>query len=459
MRKTKIVAIGAGSASFGLTNLGAIMRTPELAGSELALCDLDAEGLRSITALANRLNGEWGSRFVITSDTDRRRLLEGADFVILSVATDREKCWRMDFEIAKRFGLMHYAENGGPGSLMHTSRNVVNVLPILRDIESLCPDALVLNFTNPVPRLGILAARYTKLRMVGICHQLGFGYFIVGEVLGRELGIKAPEGFKFRWTDESRKVQARIAEEAEDKLDILAAGINHFTWMLDIRARASRRDYYPLFKKTYLSAFEDFEPLTRELFSLLGVCPVPGDCHLVEYLPYTHNMGRKTWEAYDIQMYDLEAAERRRDELWGDIAAMVEGRLSTQALKKVRTERAEQIIAAVVDNKHSYEAAVNIPNKGYIANLPEGAIVEVPAVVSASGIQGVGVGALPEVAAELCRRQIAVAELSVEAAVTGSRATALQALLLDPMIDDPRLARGLLDAYLEAQRDYLPQYF
>jgi alpha-galactosidase len=459
MKKTKIVAIGAGSASFGLTNLGAIIRTPELAGSELALCDIDAEGLASITKLANRINAEWGAGFTITSSVDRNELLEGADFVILSVATDREKCWRMDFEIAKRFGIMHYAENGGPGSLMHTSRNVANVLPILRDIERLCPDALVLDFTNPVPRMCILAARYTKLRMVGICHQLGFGYFIVGEVLGKELGIEVPKDFKFRWTDEGRSVHSRIADEAEDKVEILAAGLNHFTWMLDIKDKRSQKDYYPLFRKAYLSGFKDFEPLTRELFSLLGTCPVPGDCHLVEYLPYTHNMQRNTWDAYDVQMYDLDAAERRRDELWEDIEAMGQGRKPTAGLKAVHTERAELIIASIVGNKHSYEAAVNVPNRGYISNLPDGAIVEVPAVVSASGIKGLGVGALPEPIAELCRRQITVAELAVEAAVTGSRETALKALLLDPMIDDPRVARQLFDAYLGAEKEYLPQYF
>ncbi len=470
MKRTKIVVIGAGSASFGLTNLGAILRTPELAGSELALCDIDAEGLALIRALADRIDLEWGSGFLITSGTDRRDLLGGADFVILSVATDREKCWRLDFEIAKRFGIMHYAENGGPGALMHTSRNVANVLPILRDIEALCPDALVLNFTNPVPRLCLLAARYTKLKTVGICHQLGFGYFMVGAVLGRELGIEVPEGFKFRWTDEGRSVHSRIAQEAEEKLEILAAGLNHFTWMLEIRDKGSRKDWYPRFRENYLGTFSaagaagaagftGFEPLTRELFSLLGTCPVPGDCHLAEYLPFTHNMARGCWDAYDVQMYDLDLASGRREAMWADIAAMAEGRMPTASLKQVRTERAELIIAGIVGNAHSYEAAVNIPNKGYISNLPESAIVEVPAVVSASGIRGLGVGALPEPIAELCRRQIAVAELCVEAAVTGSRETLLKAMLLDPMIDDPRVARGLLDAYLEGEKEYLPQYF
>jgi Alpha-galactosidases/6-phospho-beta-glucosidases, family 4 of glycosyl hydrolases len=459
MKTVKIAAIGAGSASFGLANLGAILRTPPLAGSELALCDIDAAGLKSIDALARRANEEWGSKFTIVSGEDRRRLLEGADFVILSVAKDREKCWSMDHEIAKRFGIMHYAENGGPGGLMHTSRNVATLLPILRDIEELCPDALVLNFTNPVPRLCILAARYTKLKMVGICHQLGFGYFMVGQVLRQELGIDAPEGFKFRWNEEGRSVHGRIEAQAEEKIDILAAGLNHFTWMLDIREKASRRDLYPLFKKAYLSGFEDFEPLTRELFADFGICPVPGDCHLVEYLPYTHDMARGSWEAYDVQMYDLENGVDRREELWRMIELGASGALPLGPLKEVRSERAELIMAAMATNAHSYEPAVNIPNEGYIKNLPEGAIVEVPAVVSASGIHGLGVGELPEPAAELCRRQIAVAELAVEAAATGSREKALQALLLDPMIDDPRVARDLLAAYLEAEREYLPQYF
>ena len=296
MKRTKIVVIGAGSASFGLTNLGAILGTPELHGSELCLVDINQQGLQSILKLAKRINTEWGSGFTISGGTERREYLPGADFVVLSIAVDREKCWRLDHEIGIRYGIMHYAENGGPGALMHTARNLAVVMPILRDMEELCPDAWLLNFTNPVPRICIAAARYTKIKAVGICHQIGFGYMMAGNILSRDLGIPVPPDYVFRWdrifagADEYGSIKKR----AEEKLDILAAGINHFTWMLSIRDQQTGADLYPLLRERIKTHNPAFEPLTKEVFDLFGLFPVPGDCHLVEYLPYTHNMQRDT---------------------------------------------------------------------------------------------------------------------------------------------------------------------
>ncbi len=459
MRTAKIVVIGAGSASFGLTNLGAILRTAELRGSELCLVDTNAEGLDLILRLAERINAEWKCGFVIRGATDRQSVLGGADFVILSVAIDREKCWGIDHEVARKYGIMHYAENGGPGGLMHTARNVALIMPILRDIESLCPGALVLNFTNPVPRMCIAAARFTRVRMVGICHQLAFGYFVAATVLSKHLGLGIGEDVRFRWDEESSLQFSRIVARAEERLDITAAGINHFTWMLSVRDRTTGADLYPALRDAYSNGFEEFEPLTRRLFDLFGVCPVPGDCHMVEYLPYTHNMARRTWEKYDIQMYPFSRSVRRREAMWEDIRAMAHGAKPIEHLREVHTERAELIMAGISQNSKAYEPAVNIPNLGSIQNLPEAAIVEVPAVLGADGVQGIGVGKLPEPAAELCRRQIGLAEMSVQAAVTGDRGLALQALALDPMIDDPEIAEDLFADYLAAQQEYLPQFF
>ncbi len=458
MKNTKIVIIGAGSAAFGLSNLIVLMQTPELRGSTLCLVDINEKGLNLITGLAERINRDWDCGFSIKSSTDRKEMLKDADFVLVTVAIDREECWRTDHEIAKKYGILHYAENGGPGALMHTSRNMALIMPIFRDIEELCPDALVLNFTNPVPRISIAAARFTKLKVIGICHQLSFAYVMVGNVLGKDLGLDIPSDYLFRWTDESLNDYNIIRHAAEKKFDIFAAGINHFTWMLSIRDKQTGEDLYPLFKKRYLEGFNEFEPLTREMFGAFNICPVPGDCHMVEYLPYTHNMARNTWEKYDIQMYTMERANKSREDMWKDISDMASGKKPIDHLRKAQSERAEQIIAGILENKYCYEPAVNIPNHGNITNLPENAIIEVPAVVNASGVCGLAVGNLPEPVAELCRRQITVAELAVEAAVKGDRNIALQALLLDPMIDDPSMARLMLDEYIEKGKKYLPQF-
>jgi alpha-galactosidase len=169
-------------------------------------------------------------------------------------------------------------------------------------------------------------------------------------------------------------------------------------------------------------------------------------------------MARQVWERYEVQMYNFDRAGQGRDLLWEEIERMGTGKASIDKLRDSKSERAEKIISAMLGNRHGYEEALNLPNQGHISNLPEGAIVEVPAVISAHGAHGLAVGPLPEPIAELCRRQITLAELVVDAAVKGDRNLALQALALDPMIDDPQVARNLLHDYLDTFRDYLPQF-
>jgi alpha-galactosidase len=202
----------------------------------------------------------------------------------------------------------------------------------------------------------------------------------------------------------------------------------------------------------------DFEPLTRTVFEATGLCPVPGDSHLAEYLPWCHNPLTKPWEKYNLHLYDWQRARDARDGQWQSIAAMARGQASVDDLRGAESEGALEVIEGLSGSDEVYRSAVNIPNQGYVENLPEGTIVEVPALVSEAGILGRNTGALPEVIAELCRRETAVAGLAVEAAATGNKQAALQALLLDPCIDDIDTARAILDAYLLEYADYLPQF-
>lgn len=457
MKKPKIVVIGAGSASFGLTNLGAILRTEELHGGTLCLCDLNGPGLAQIRRLAERINTEWGSDMKIETSTDRRDLLPGADFVILSVAIDREACWQKDQDISKKYGIIHYAENGGPGGFFHAARNIALLMDVFADIEALAPGALVLNFTNPMTRICTAAARYTKLNMVGICHQIDFGYMMAGRILGKTLGLNIDHGYQFRWDQSEGEKQ--IATAAHERLDILAAGINHFTWFLSIKDKETGEELLPLFKKLFL-AQRDFEPYTRAVIEVFGECPTSGDAHFLEYLPYTANMKRGAWERLDIQMYPLTKRSAGRDVLWQNIARMAEGEKDIGYLKNTYSERAETIMASVLSDAHHYDYAVNIPNReGYISNMPRDAIVEVPAVMGIHGVMGVAVGDLPKIAAIFCNRQKEIVDIAVAAAVKGDRSLALQALALDPMIDDLETAKGILEDGLTAFRPYLPQFF
>jgi alpha-galactosidase len=178
---------------------------------------------------------------------------------------------------------------------------------------------------------------------------------------------------------------------------------------------------------------------------------------LSEYLPWCHDDQTRPWEKYNLYLYDWERARVERDKGWQAVKDMVQGDAPLAQLREARSEGAVEIIEGLL-GAEVYHAAVNIPNDGLIANLPDDAIVELPALINGRGIEGLPVGPLPLVIAELCRREIAVAGLTVDAVATGDRQVALQALLLDPCINDIDTARAILDAYLTEYADYLPQF-
>jgi alpha-galactosidase len=460
MKPVKIVVIGAGSACFGLNTLATLARSPTLRDGSLALVDLNADGLALIHAVAQRLNCEWKARLTIESSTRRQEVLPGADFVIVAIEVGpREATWRRDWEIPLQFGVRQpYGENGGPGGLSHTLRQVPEMLAIARDMERLCPDAWLINFTNPLPRLCLAVSRYSRIQTVGLCHQIVNAYMMVGVALADRLGIDVPPSVTSNAGPDVWSKARHAAEQARSLVEIKAAGLNHFTWILDLRHRRSGEDLYPAFREAFLSLPDGFEPLTRALFQTTGLCPVPGDNHLAEYLPWCHDPQTRPWEKYDLHLFDWDRASAERDQKWQAIEDMAQGSAPINGLREAKGEGAAEIIEGLLGGKDAYRPAVNIPNQGHITNLPDGAIVELPALVGGWGIRGLHIGRLPDMVAELCRREITVAGLAVDAAASGDRQIALQALLLDPCIDDLDTARAILDAYLVEFADYLPQF-
>ena len=462
MLPTKIAVIGAGSASFGLDTVADLMGSERLRGSHIALVDRNADTLALMARLAGRLNREWDAEMTITAHTHHAEALDGTAFVVSAIEVPpREKLWQSDYEITLKYGVRQpYAENGGPGGFAHAARNIGPVMEIARDMEQACPDAWFINYTNPMMRICDAIARYSRIKVVGLCHQIYAGYGMVGYVLADVLGIQVPEGTISAHADPEIWPRLwQLAHQAMERVDIKAAGLNHFTWMLDLRDRHSGEDLYPLFAERWAAADPAFEPLTRRVYHAFGCFPVPGDEHLCEYLPWVSDPTTRPWEKYEISLYDWELMGRLRGFGHDDIARMGEGKKSIDHLRHADSEGALEMIENVAGAGNHYHLAVNLPNQGYIANLPTGAIVEVPGLVSGAGVQGVGVGALPEGIAELCRREIAVVQRCVDAAVHGDRQAALQCLLLDPVITDLDVAQQILDDYLETYREYLPQFW
>ncbi len=463
---TKVVVIGAGSASFGLNTLAALMRSQELRGIHLALVDRNADTLTQVGRLAGRLNREWDAEMVLTTHTHHNEALEGASFVVQSIEVPpREALWRQDYEIPLKYGVRQpYAENGGPGGFAHAARNIGPVLEIAHAMEQACPQAWLINFTNPMARICDAVARYSRIKVVGLCHQILVGYALAGIALAQDLGFEVPPGITGSHADPRESPLRRIvARQAVQRLDIRAAGLNHFTWMLSIHDRQTGEDLYPLFARRWAALPPAFEPLTRRVYDAFGLFPIPGDEHLCEYLPWVSDPNTRPWEKYSLSLYDWDAWDSLRSEGHAAIARMADDLDGVQSLLDADSEGALEVIEAVASAGGAagghYHLAVNLPNQGQITNLPAGAIVETPAWVSGAGVQPVNTGPLPEPIAELCRREIAVSTLCVDAAVHGDRQAALQCLLLDPVITDLDVANQILDDYLLAYRQHLPQFW
>ncbi|MDI7277609.1 MAG: alpha-glucosidase/alpha-galactosidase, partial [Anaerolineae bacterium] len=238
----------------------------------------------------------------------------------------------------------------------------------------------------------------------------------------------------------------------QKKLDIKAAGLNHFTFMYDIRDRETAEDLYPEFRRRIADAPADYEPLSRRLMDAFGYFPATGDGHAGEYVSFAY-------ETSDMKGFDFEGCAREGAET---VARLRQDLATPGALKRYlrRTalEPAIPIVAAILHNRNQIDMALNLPNRGCIPGLPDWAIVELPAAVSSAGIRGLSVPAFPRALTALLNQQIVVQDLAVEAAIHGDRQAALQALLLDPVVPSYEAATRILADLLSAHAPYLPQF-
>jgi alpha-galactosidase len=458
----KIICIGAGSYSFGMTTLVSLLRSPHLQGSELVLVDRNAEHLEIMRKLMVWLSDTWDSQMTISAFTSHKPALPGADYVINATEVGpREALWESDWRIPLKYGVRQpYAENGGPGGFAHAARNIIPILKIAWDMEERCPEAWFINFTNPMQRICAAIHRHSKIKVVGLCHQLGAGYAMVGKALAKDLDITVPP--QFTSTHASPKYNEAMAAtslQALEKMKITAAGVNHFTWMLAVRDRQTGEDLYPLFRKRWAVLPEEFEPLTRRVFKAFGLFPIPGDEHLCEYLPWVSDPTTEPWQKYELELYEWTTHSQERDEKWVELEQATLEKTNPEQFIPSYSEGALEVIENIQMNSDLVWEAVNVPNQGQITNLPKDAIIELPGILNAEGVTGIHLGALPEGIAELLRREITVSHLTVDAVVTGNRQLALQALLLDPVIRDLDVAQQILNEYLVAYREHLPTFW
>ena len=418
--RTKIVFIGATSMSFGLSMLRDIFSSDELRGSTLTLVGRNAQTLGKMTELAKLLNAKMGAGLIVEQTTDRRAAFDGAGFVVNAAAIDRNRLWKQDFEVPRKYGIRHtLGENGGPGGLFFTLRTLPLVFEFMREMQELCPKALFINFSNPESRIILALGKYSPIRALGLCH----GIFMSQSDIAAIMGLPS------------------------EQVEVWGAGLNHAQCLLQIRHRATGEDLYPLLRTKEKDFDPSFVPLTRRLFRAFGYWMTCSDDHLGEYLAYG-------WEGGE-HGYDFAADERWRAEFGDALDRVLAGASIPTDWLTPSGERGAAAIGGILHNKRRVLESGIVPNRGAIPNLPADAAVEVPVMADATGIHPISLGPLPDPIAKLLGTQVSVQQLAVEAAVHASKEIALQALLIDPVVNSASAAVKLLDELWEVNRPYI----
>ena len=475
----KIVLVGAGSREFGPASIRDILLSDPLChgGIEIALVDIDPAGLPRTQAYAESVAYRLHRSATVTITTRLADALPGADAVILAIEINRYFYWAQDFHVPRTFGFRQiYGENGGPGGLFHALRNMGPTVDVARAIEAHCPDAWLVNYTNPLTKLSEAAARLADIRVVGLCHGVFHGV----------------------------EQMARILELPPARLDARASGLNHFTWFTSVVDRETGADLYPRLREREragdLMHEWDEMALSRILFRVFGRFPSPGANHIGEYIRWAGDfLGSSTlqffydpaeghpWETGKVPtwIYNLgdnptdtplfpekprQRARGNREERAGTASKPPGPPLSaamdapadscdplTSAPLAPSGELAVPLLEGVLCGAERYLDAVNVPNAGYVPGLRDDAFVEVPATANGSGLHPFTMDPLPEAVLALLRTQTSINHLVVDAFRDGSRHTLLQALLLDPTTESYRQAVNLINEMFRLQGDVLPE--
>lgn len=432
MTRRRIVLVGAGSAQFGIGTISDILKSKELNEGMIVLHDINPNSLEMVRQACQIAIDETKLDFSVEATTSRPEALKGADFVIISIEVgDRFKLWEQDFEVPRKYGNKQiYGENGGPGGLFHSLRIIPPMIEICEDIQKICPNAWVFNFSNPMSRVCLAVKRKFKgrLKFVGLCHG------IYNLVLFLTPMLNTP----FL------------------NLSIEAGGLNHFGVLLEATYKDTGKDAYPDIRKKAPEYFKNAREigLIKEIMRVYGCLPYVTDTHFGEYVNWAwewvdaENI-RKNYEDYKLQCSQSKHELRR----------IVEGKKHLKTWFKPSGERVIPIIEGILTDSRQQELAANLPNsEGLIENLPRDLVIECPAIVNKSGVHGVKLGELPKGIAALMNTQASVQDLCVEAALNGSRELALQALLADPVVDSLSSAEKMLDEILKLQREHLPLF-
>lgn len=452
-RKLKIAIIGAGSVSFCPTTVSDILRNESIQTSdlEIALMDIDQEALDISSNFCRRLKDTYKKDAKIVVTLNLKEALTGADFVVTAIEKQRYYYWSQDFHLPRKYGFRQiYGENGGPGGMFHTLRNLGPMLEIAKTMEAVCPEAYLLNYTNPEAKLVGMIAKATNIKVVGLCH-------------GEQMGVDQV---------------AKILEVSKEEIETEVGGLNHFGVITKIVDKKTGKDLYPklIEKEHQMEKLAHWDELTlsRIMLHVYGVWVYPGTNHIGEYQAWSDQyLASAGMQYFYDPMVETPWAEQKDEPL--EFVYSIAGRNWENDIFKTEkedifkeafnadnkfTQNQEYgvpIIEAISYEKSRKIGAVNVVNNGYVPNLPDGMVVEVPAVVDGTGIHPMKTEKIPSGIASMIATQGAIADLLYEAYAEKSRKKLLQAILLDPTVSTYNNAVNLINEVFELQKDILPE--
>ena len=433
----KIAFIGAGSFGFTRGLVRDILTFPELADSTLALMDIDRERLDFVTKAVKKIvkAGKYPAKVIST--TNRKKALEGADGVLITILQGGPQVFRTDIEIPKKYGVdTNIGDTRGPSGIFRSLRTIPVMLDIADDIAKYAPNAVVLNYTNPMAMLcRAMQGKHPGLTVTGLCHS------VQGTAMHLARWIGAPF----------------------NEITFCCAGINHQAWY--VKYEWNGKDAYPLIHEAVTTRPEIYneEQVRNEMFLHFGYYVTESSGHNSEYNPWfrkrpdliekycTHGTAWNPGEyAYILKEY------LRREETWRDgIQDMLNQPINLQR----GHEYAASIFNATIGDGTLFEFNGNVRNFGLIDNLPTGCCVEVPVMASKRGLDALHVGALPPQCAALTGLNAQIEEMAVEGIVTGNKEMLYHAIYMDPLtsaVCSLAEIKSMVDEMFKANTEYWP---
>jgi alpha-galactosidase len=437
---TKITFIGAGSLGFTSELVRDILTFPLLEDATISLMDIHAERLAWAKKGVEKLIAAGNRRAKVEATTDRAEALKGADVVLTTILAGSTEVWRHDIEIPKKYGVdINVGDTRGPSGIFRFLRTINPMMDIVQDMERLCPDAVLLNYTNPMAMLCAALQRQTFIPVTGLCHSVQGTAMMLAEWIGAPF----------------------------EEIDYLCAGINHQAWYLEYKWKG--KDAYPLIHKAVTERPEIYnnEQVRNEMYLALGKYVTESSGHNSEYNPWfrkrpdliekycTTGTGWNPGEyAYILKEYQYNEAT------WKDqVRESLSQPLTAEDLQR-RYEYAAYIINALRGGD-MFKFNGNVRNTQLITNLPEGACVEVPVVVDKVGFHPIHVGALPPECALLTQLSSGIEEMAINASIEGDPAAVYRAICHDPLTSAVlSLAeiRQMTNELFAQHKEYLPQF-